>query len=173
MNWGPGQEPTLELMRESDLDEVLAIEMACFSLPWPKSAFLLDLHSRDSCCIVARLGGKAVGYIIGLFVLDEVHINNIAVHVKHRRKGLGDKLLKSLLETAEERGSGRAILELRASNMAARKLYEKHGFQLVAVRKAYYRHPLEDALLMVLDFGARSGDDPPGLEVQDGVVSKG
>jgi ribosomal-protein-alanine N-acetyltransferase len=173
MNRSQSIEAVLEPMSESDLDEVLAIEMACFSVPWSKSAFLFDVHSSDSCSIVARKGGRVVGYIIGLFVLDELHINNIAVHVKHRRQGLGSKLLESLLERAETKGSRRATLELRASNEEARGLYQKYGFRLVAVRKAYYRHPSEDALLMMLNLSARSGDDPPGLEVQDGVVSKG
>ena len=173
MSWERVKEPALDPMRESDVDEVLAIEKTCFSLPWSRSAFLFDLRSVDSCCMVARLGGRVVGYIIGLFVLDELHVQNLAVQAKYRRKGLGDKLLKSLLERAEKRGSRWAALELRASNEVARRLYEKHGFRLVSVRKGYYRYPLEDALVMALDFNTRSGDNPAGLEVQDGVVSKG
>jgi ribosomal-protein-alanine N-acetyltransferase len=166
-------EPVLEPMREPDLDEVLAIERACFTTPWSRLNFLFDLHASDAHCLVARLDERIVGFVIGWFVLDELHIHNLAVHPEHRRRGLGGKLLRSLLGRARERGIRRAILELRVSNQLARKLYKKHGFKEVATRKDYYRQPIEDACLMVMALGTGSKDDPAGLEVQDGVVSKG
>ena len=167
------KEPTLESIRKRDLQQVMAIETACFSSPWSRSNFLFELCSVDSCCMLARLGNKVVGYGIGWFVLDELHIINIAVRSDWRRRGIGSKLLRFFLSTGEGKGCRRATLELRASNEAARKLYQQHGFRPVAIRKAYYRRPLEDAVLMVMDFGPRSKEDQAGLEVQDGVVSKG
>jgi ribosomal-protein-alanine N-acetyltransferase len=167
------KELTLEPIRTRDLQQVMAIETACFSSPWSRSNFLFELRSMGSCCMLARLGNKVVGYGIGWFVLDELHIMNIAVRPDWRRRGIGCKLLRFFLSTGEGKGCRRATLELRASNEAARKLYQQHGFRPVAIRKAYYRRPLEDAVLMVMDFGPRSKEDQAGLEVQDGVVSKG
>ena len=173
MNLRHFKEPVLRPMRESDLNQVLSIEMACFSSPWSRSSFLFELHSKNSCCVVARRDNRVVGYVIGWFVLDELHIINIAVHPQCRRRGMGDKLLRFLLGRAEERGCRRATLELRASNEVARRLYQKRGFRPVAIRKAYYRCPGEDAVLMMMDFSPRLKEDPSGLEVRDGVVSKG
>ncbi len=166
-------EAVLEPMRECHLDEVLAIERACFSTPWSRLSFQFDVHAQDACCLVARLGEKLVGFAIGWFVLDELHIHNLAVHPQYRRKGFGNRLLRVLLSHAKERGIGRATLELRLSNQVARELYQKHGFRMAAIRRGYYRQPIEDALLMVLDFNPGSKHPPAGLEVQDGVVSKG
>jgi ribosomal-protein-alanine N-acetyltransferase len=167
------EELILEPIREKDLQQVMAIETACFSSPWSRSSFLFELQSKDSCCILARLGNKVVGYGIGWFVLDELHIINIAVRSDWRRRGIGNKLLKFILSKAEAKGCRRATLELRASNEAARMLYEQHGFRPVAMRKAYYRRPLEDAVLMMMDFSPGSREYQAGLEVQDGMVSKG
>lgn len=166
-------EMALDPMRESDLDQVSAIEMVCFSSPWSRESFLFELHSENSCCMVGRLGKRVVGYIIGWFVLGELHIINIAVHPRSRRKGMGETMLRFLLGKAQQRGCRRATLELRVSNEAAQRLYEKHGFRPVAIRKAYYRRPVEDAVLMLREFGSGSREDPAGQEVQDGVVSKG
>jgi len=167
------EQPILEAMRQEDLEQVLDIERVCFSYPWPRESFLLDLRSQDACCVVVRMGQELVGYIIGWFVLDELHILNIAIHPGYRRKGIGQRLLRFLLGTAMRRGCQYATLELRASNQAARGLYEKHGFRPIAVRKGYYRLPTEDAILMFLDIGPEAGEGPADLEVPDGVVSKG
>ncbi len=167
------REPVLRPMRESDLDQVLAIEAACFSNPWLRTSFLFDLYSEDSCCMVARLGKEVSGFIIGWFVLDELHVLNLAVDSQYRRRGVGEGLLKFLLGRAEKRGCRRATLELRGSNEAALNLYEKYGFRPMAIRRAYYRQPVEDAVLMLMDFRADSRRDPAGMEVRDGMVSKG
>jgi ribosomal-protein-alanine N-acetyltransferase len=164
---------TFEPMRETHLDQVMAIEKACFSNPWSRVSFLLDIYSQDACCLVVRLEDTVVGYILGWFVLDELHINNIAVHPGYQRRGLGERLLQFLLDRAVELGSRRAVLELRASNKAARRLYEKRGFRQTAVRESYYRRPTENAVLMSRELTPSSGKDPPSLEVRDGVVSKG
>jgi ribosomal-protein-alanine N-acetyltransferase len=145
------EQPVLQAMRQEDLDQVLDIERMCFSYPWPRESFLLDLRSPDSCCVVVRMGRELVGYIIGWFVMDELHILNIAIHPSYRRKGMGQRLLRFLLNMAARRGCRYATLELRASNQDARRLYEKHGFRPVAVRRGYYRLPVEDAILMFKD----------------------
>lgn len=164
---------TLRPMAEADLDHILEIEQLCFSSPWIRENFLLDLRTGNSCCLVAREGQRLNGYIISWLVMNELHILNIAVHPDHRRRGIGRALLVELLATATAKGCRWATLELRISNEAARGLYENFGFRPVAIRKGYYRHPTEDAVLMLMDLDSELTGGSPNLEVPDGVVSQG
>ena len=83
----------------------------------------------------------------------------MVVAATHRRRGFGTNLLTSLIASAGQRNVGRIFLEVRDSNMAARLLYEKLGFQLNGRRKAYYRDPQEDALIFVLNCTGSSADN--------------
>jgi len=159
-------------MRAEDLDRICQIERDSFSNPWPRQSFLGDLRSTLARCTVALADGRVIGYAIGWFVIDELHVLNLAVDPGCRRRGIGRELLEDLLAAAGRRGCGHAALELRESNRQARRLYEEHGFRPVAVRKRYYRHPAEDALVMWLDLGSGIGPGDPGPEVTDGVVSE-
>jgi ribosomal-protein-alanine N-acetyltransferase len=167
------EKPAPEPMGQQDLDQVCDLEESCFANPWSRRSFLSDLDSRDSCCLVIRLKNLVLGYIIGWFVMDELHILNIAVHPRHRRKGLAQNLLSDILRRAKERGCRGATLELRASNEAALELYQGNGFRPVAVRRGYYRRPTEDAVVMLKVFGKGPMEHPTGLEVPDGVVPQG
>jgi ribosomal-protein-alanine N-acetyltransferase len=84
-------------------------------------------------------------------VADELHINNLAVRPECRGAGVGRTLLESVFHHAVALGARRATLEVRQSNAAARKLYERLGFSVAAIRKAYYDHPVEDALILWRD----------------------
>jgi ribosomal-protein-alanine N-acetyltransferase len=82
---------------------------------------------------------------------DELHVNNVAVRPEFRGQGLGCILLQTTLDQARQRDAKIAQLEVRASNNAAQKLYQRCGFEVVGRRKNYYRQPTEDALLMNLN----------------------
>jgi len=169
----PAAEPCrLQPMQDDHLDRICRIEEASFSNPWPRESFLGDLRSSHARCTVALAGKLVIGYAIGWFVLDELHVLNLAVDPEHRRLGIGRELLQDLLAAAGRRGCRYAALELRSSNVQASRLYEEFGFKPVAVRKRYYRHPTEDALVMWLDLESGTGYGSSGLEVTDGVVSK-
>jgi ribosomal-protein-alanine N-acetyltransferase len=84
-------------------------------------------------------------------VLDEVHINNIAVRPECRGHGAGQLLLTRVLREGTGHGAARATLEVRRSNAAALKLYEKMGFKVGGTRRNYYTNPVEDALILWLD----------------------
>jgi [ribosomal protein S18]-alanine N-acetyltransferase len=91
------------------------------------------------------------GFLIALQVAPEWELENIVVSAAARRTGLGTRLLRALLHAAGETNSVAVFLEVRASNAAARGLYEKLGFRQTGRRKSYYANPLEDAILYRLD----------------------
>ena len=135
-------------MTEDDLDEVLRIERRAFTHPWSRHDFVLSMGTRFYS-IVARRNGDIVGYAVSLLSGEEMHIGDLAVAKKWRRRGIGESLLMHLRDQAKVRGLRRITLEVRMSNEPAQNLYSKHGFINIAIRKGYYTHPKEDALVMM------------------------
>jgi ribosomal-protein-alanine N-acetyltransferase len=147
----------IERMRREDLPEILAIEVASFPHPWTEEMFESELARGDfSQILVARLADAGTrpplaGYVCVWVVSDEAHINNIAVDPRWRRRGIATALLEAALDHGRIRGARRAFLEVRASNLGAQALYQQFGFQPAGVRKRYYDHPVEDAVIMRRD----------------------
>jgi ribosomal-protein-alanine N-acetyltransferase len=133
-----------------DLDAVAALEAATFSNPWTREMLQRELEPPTAARVyVLRLppGGLAAFctcWVIG----DELHVNTIAVHPDHRRRGLGRALMEYVLEDAAVSGAVRATLEVRRSNVAAQRLYSSLGFAPMGVRRHYYTNPEEDALIL-------------------------
>ncbi len=132
---------------EPDLEEVVAIEKAAQPPGWSRAQFREELQRAGGHFLVAEVGGRVRGFGIGWTVANQTHILNVAVHSEHRREGIGRELVKELLERG---GEGEVLLELRASNGAARALYEGLGFREVGRRGGYYRDG-EEAVLMTLE----------------------
>jgi [ribosomal protein S18]-alanine N-acetyltransferase len=149
---------SVDTLTESDLDDVLAIEEASFTNPWSRQMFLWELQNPGvSYGYVLRTPEWHVAAFCTVWVvLDEVHINNVAVRPECRGGGVGRTLLEFVLRMGAGLGARRATLEVRRSNQAALKLYEKLGFKAGGVRKNYYANPVEDALILWRD----SGTDP-------------
>jgi ribosomal-protein-alanine N-acetyltransferase len=136
-------------MRLDDLPAIHAIELASFSAPWPPHAYRSELESnRLAHYLVARVGDTVVAYGGMWLMVDEAHITTFAVHPAWRRQRIGERLLLAFLDLAIDRGAHEATLEVRLSNLAARKLYEKYGFRPVGLRPRYYSDNGEDALIM-------------------------
>jgi ribosomal-protein-alanine N-acetyltransferase len=141
-------------MDAKDLPEVLAIERASFPNPWHEITFRGELLNEGvSFPIVAVhwVQKSVIGYIIYWKIKDEIQINNIAVHPDFRHQGVGEAMMRALLEKAREEGVVFISLEVRSSNKAARKLYAKLGFNFLGIRKDYYINPPEDALVLGLN----------------------
>lgn len=140
-------------MNKKDLDEIHAIETKSFSDPWSKYSMETMLEENNQAhCIVGTFGGEIVGYAFTWIVVDEMHIGDIAVKEDFRNQRVGTKVLKSLLETAKNRGCTVCWLEVRQSNNVARQLYDRFGFVQVAVRKKYYSDNGENALILAKYF---------------------
>lgn len=134
----------------ADLDGVLEVDAACFNRPWTRADYERELAAPDRCFIeVARLPGTPVaGYCSFWRIFDEIHINNFAIRPEFRRQGLGAALIGHVLEVGRQLGAPKATLEVRRSNEAAIRLYERAGFQRAGTRRHYYADPLEDALIL-------------------------
>ena len=144
-------------LAERDLEEIVEIENASFSNPWTRQMYVRELQNPDvSFLYVLRvpeeIRGDIVYRIAGFcsfwLVLDEIHINNLAVRGEYQGRGLGTALLSQVLEAGARRGAERATLEVRRSNAPARRLYERLGFSVAATRPNYYVSPPEDALIL-------------------------
>lgn len=145
----------LERMTVDDIADVVAIERTVFADAWSVESFLAEVERNPEIGwpVVIRdesEEGRVIAYAVTWFIVDEVHIGNIAVHPDHQGRGLGRALLSSILAAGVRRGMVYATLEVRPSNAAALALYESFGFRQVARRKSYYRDNQEDALVLAL-----------------------
>ena len=140
-------------MTADHLDQVAEIEQICFSDPWSRR--MLSEHLENECAatlVALSENGTVLGYAGLLVVLDEGYITNVAVRPEYRRQGIAGELLAVFHRFAEGNKMAFLTLEVRDSNASARALYTKHGFKEVGVRKNYYDHPKEDAIIMTLEF---------------------
>ena len=141
------------LTSPSEIDDVLTIEVASFTNPWTRDMYLAELSNAgvSFCFLASDDDGRVVGFCSFWRVLDELHINNLAVMPESRRQGVGSALLAYVLREGGKLGAKRATLEVRRSNEEARILYERFGFTIAGVRRGYYTNPVEDALILWRD----------------------
>ena len=140
---------TIGPLKLEHLDQVLAIERASFSDPWTRGMFVSELSaSPTGHALAAFRAGRVLGYLLAVLIPDEAHIGNLAVDPEVRGRGVAQRLLDRLIEDARGAGVVRLTLEVRESNAGARKFYYHNGFIDIAIRKNYYRSPVEDAIVM-------------------------
>ena len=135
---------------EKDLPAMAEIERRCFHTPWSEESLRDDLTGNPlSVYIVLEAeSGDIAGYMSLWRILDEGHINNVAVLPEYRRRGGASEMLEFMLEYSEKNGISSHTLEVRVSNEGAIGLYRKFGFKEAGVRKGYYEDNGEDALIM-------------------------
>ena len=139
-------------MAIGDLPAVQQIEHASFTTPWPPQAYRQELETnRLAHYLVGQLGDDVVAYGGVWLMVDEAHITTFAVHPAYRRRRIGERLLLAMLDLSVDRHAREATLEVRLSNLAARRLYEKYGFRPVGIRPRYYSDNQEDALIMTTE----------------------
>lgn len=133
----------------SDLSGILQIEQRSFKEPWQEISFKDEITDHE--VFVLTYNEELIGYICGWKMLDEYNITNLAIRQDLRQKGLGDLLVSHLMSLHRE-DCCLIYLEVRESNLSARKLYTKKGFKIIGIRKSYYSDPSEDAILMGIKF---------------------
>ena len=134
----------------SHLDQILQIEKMEFENPWTYNQIKADLLSiKNSENLVYLINDGVIGYILGSLVLDEFHLNNIAVKKKFQSIGIGRMLMENLFYRLKNKKIKRIYLEVSDSNLHAQKLYKKMGFDQYGIRRNYYKGA--HALLFNLD----------------------
>lgn len=145
--------PVIELraMVESDLPAVLAIENAIYAFPWTPGNFRDSLAAGYSCSAYVR-DGELIGYAVVMLAADEAHLLNLSIAAARQKQGHGSQLLHRVCACARGSGARLVFLEVRPSNLAALRLYHRHGFQRVGLRREYYpgQGGREDALILSL-----------------------
>ncbi len=149
----------------ADIDAVLRIERESFVDPWSRASFEAALDEQRMRFLVVDETGDAemtgavdpaarlVGYVVALLLIEEAEVANIAVVPRVRGQGIGGRLLDQVTADAADLGVQSLYLEVRESNIAARALYDSRLFTQVGRRRGYYRHPVEDALVLRRDLG--------------------
>lgn len=136
-------------LETAHLGGLMEVERLCFATPWSETAFRYELEENALARYYAALiDDTVVGYGGMWHVLTEGHITNIAVHPRHRRRGVASKILDTLLLAAIRDNIRDVTLEVRKGNEAAIALYASYGFVVEGTRPGYYRDNGEDALIM-------------------------
>ncbi|MBL8941675.1 MAG: ribosomal protein S18-alanine N-acetyltransferase [Myxococcales bacterium] len=150
--------PRLRPASVADLDGIAAVEAASFEAPWSRELFAQELERPIARVLVADDDDDEVlGFACWWSVVDEAHLLRIAVDPRARRAGLGARLLAAVLRDATVGGCARVELEVGRRNVAALRLYIAAGFVEVGVRRGYYQHPPDDAVLLRAELVAPAG----------------
>jgi len=145
-------------MRSDDLPRVSELEIASYEFPWSTGVFADCLKAGHPCWVLC-VDALVAGYGILSMGAGEAHVLNICIAPDYRGQGLGRHLLRRLLDIARWNGAERIFLEVRPSNPPAKTLYMSMGFAEIGKRPRYYpaKNGREDAIVMVLEFGAAAG----------------
>lgn len=134
-------------MTNSDIDEVINLQLNNNKNILSKASMTEDLNKDNSIYFVAKRDNKIIGYIAANLLYDHIDILGILVDINYLKQGIASAILAKLLEYSKEKNIQDIFLEVRITNIAAQKLYEKFNFKRVSIRKNYYTDNLEDALI--------------------------
>jgi len=142
--------PQIRAMRQEDVPDVAALEQAAYEFPWSAGIFR-DCLLAGYTAVILETEGEVMGYAVMSVAAGEAHLLNLCLAQHFRRRGIGRRLLRHMLDLAMEAGAERLFLEVRPSNREAMRLYRAAGFDVIGVRRGYYRAPggNEDAVVLV------------------------
>jgi [ribosomal protein S18]-alanine N-acetyltransferase len=139
----------------TDIPVIEGIAIACDLAPWTASDYVNELARSDSMFYRATQASACLGFILARIIPavsaetgKDAEIYNIGVLPDKQGRGIGSILMNALLDECRKRWVDVVWLEVRSSNSRAIDFYSKHGFQVVSVRRAFYRDPVEDAIVM-------------------------
>ena len=146
----PSQDLVIVPMRRAHIRKIMPIEQQVYPRPWTAQVFIEELEQArvgKRHYLVGTIGDELVGYGGLLYVENDAHVTNIAVHPMWRSRGIATELLLDLAWEANRRGCEAVTLEVRHTNVAAQQLYRRFGFVPAGVRKKYYENR-DDAIVM-------------------------
>ena len=142
--------PVFRLCGETDLPAVMGLDREAFFDPWSRETWLREMQNPIAVWIVETVNSDIVGFAGIWNVAGEAQVMRVAVQKALRNQGLGLQLTQELINRAWESGAEAVTLEVRESNAAARKVYERCGFVSGGVRPHYYEDTREGAVIMWL-----------------------
>lgn len=142
----------IKYMTADHIEQIALLEKQCFTTPWSNEALRQELEVENAVFLTALYDNNVVGYVGMHNNLGEGYVTNIAVDKHNRRKSIGQQLMLALFDYAINNNMQFISLEVRVTNNAAISLYEKLGFEKLGIRKGFYSHPTEDALIMTKYF---------------------
>lgn len=148
MQPGNDNEYIIRQMEKKDIEQVEKIEKEIFSIPWSAHSFEDAAMTKENIYLVCECNGVIAGYCGLWTVLGEGNITNMAVDKEYRKKGIGEALMKEMEKRGRQKDVDIFFLEVRQSNAAARRLYDKMGYKEIGTRKRFYERPVEDAIVM-------------------------
>ena len=137
-------------LAEEHLDAVLAIEKRVFTEPWRREDFQRLTDNPEAISLAALDEGRVVGYSCCWTVIETAELGNLAVEPEFQGRGVARALLEATIKACRKKMIAMLFLEVRCSNRRAIELYERYGFVRIGLRRGYYTHPVEDALIMKL-----------------------
>jgi len=160
---GVPEEPQVELraMIAADIEAVTQIEQASYSVPWTEQTFRGLVDRLDTDALSALCEEVVVGFAVAWSVGDQAELGNVAVAKDWRSRGVGERIVREVVTRLARRGVKEIFLEVRVSNRAARRLYERLGFVEIGRRRNYYVRPSEDAIVMRKRLRNRRSDPDP------------
>ena len=132
-----------------DASGIAEIEELTFPDPWDYRSVMDLITTEGAMCFTASDGGRVIAYVLGRLIAPEGEIYRVAVRDEYRRRGIAYRLLDYSMKTSRGKGLESTFLEVRSQNTAAIGLYSAYGFREIARRKAYYRNPTDDAIIML------------------------
>lgn len=138
-------------MEAIHLDRVHELETLCFSAPWSREAFEVELSNPLAHYLLLTDSSQILGYCGMWLVVDEGHITNLGIDPKEQGKGYGKTMMHLVMDWARAHDICRLTLEVRVSNKKAIGLYEQIGFKSAGIRPAYYEDNGEDACIMWIE----------------------
>lgn len=140
--------------KPEDVLDIHKIEQECFSFPWTYDMLYIDIVNNVTAdyFVAKDKNSQIVGFCGMHNVIGEAHITNIAVYSYLRKKGIGGRLISAMIKQAQKQRCEGITLEVRTTNNAAIRVYEKFGFKIEGIRKEYYAETKEDAYIMWLNF---------------------
>ncbi len=152
---------TIEPMTERDIEAVLAIDLESFhpsDIGLNDPRFSREKQLREELargwarlCVARSPEGCVMGYVLFWHVTDEIHLLNVAVASSARRRHIGTALVEAVVSYGRAHAAAKILLEVRAGNEAAIRLYETFGFEAFNVRRRYYDDG-EDGVEMMRTF---------------------
>lgn len=146
-------------MTTAQLDAVMAIEVSAYAFPWSRGNFIDSIAAHYPARLLYSAAGDLLGYFVAMLGVDEMHLLNITVAPGVQGQGHARFLITALLDLCRAHAARELWLEVRETNVRARRIYERMGFAQVGMRKAYYPAAAgrrEDAVVMSFKLAADS-----------------